>query len=260
MSVEQLATIKEFFTENGYYVARGVYSPDEVQALERDFDRIVAQLAASGESINARWSGPEMERIGGPGTQVLHTHNVQQYSAVWLCAFLQPRFLAVVEAILGPDIVLHHSKLFQKPPEKGSPFPMHQDWTYFPTIKDSMMAAVIHVSAATDEMGCFRVYPGSHRLGRAEGTSGQRASELLEKYPLEGATILEAEPGDVVYFHYFTLHGSRPNTSQQTRKTVLVQLYAGDDRVEEGNMHTDERLVLQGWNHHATRRVAGARD
>jgi ectoine hydroxylase-related dioxygenase (phytanoyl-CoA dioxygenase family) len=260
MSAENPTAIHEFFTENGFYLARGVYSPDELREMERDFDRIVEQLVASGEQINARWGGPEMERIGGPGTQVLHTHNVQQFSAVWLRAFLQPRFLAVAEAILGPDIILHHSKLFQKPAEKGSPFPMHQDWTYFPTLKDSMMAGIIHVSRATDEMGCVRVYPGSHRLGRITGTSGQRESEVLEKYPLERATILEAAPGDVVFFHYFTLHGSRPNTSSKTRKTVLVQLYAGDDRVEEGNMHTDERLVLQGWNHHATRRIAGARD
>lgn len=263
-TTETPEAIGAFFRENGYYLARGVYAPDEVAALERDFDRIVAQIAESGENINARWGGAEMRRIeerqgGGANTQILHTHNVQQFSAVWLSALLQPRFLEVAGAILGPDVVLHHTKLFQKPPEKGSPFPMHQDWTYFPTVKDTMMAGVIHVSAATNELGCLRVYPGSHRLGRAEGTSGQGESELLERYPLEGATILEAEPGDVVFFHYFTLHGSRPNTSSQTRKTVLVQLYAGDDRAEEGNGHPDERLALRGWNHHSTRSRAGAR-
>ena len=65
-----------------------------------------------------------------------------------------------------------------------------------------------------------------------------------------------AEPGDVVFFHYFTIHGSMPNRSDKTRKTVLVQLYAGDDRVEEGNAHPDERLALRGWNHFATRNRA----
>ena len=52
--------------------------------------------------------------------------------------------------------MLHHSKLFCKPPETGSPFPMHQDWQYFPSVKDTMIAAIIYVSAATDEMGCVR--------------------------------------------------------------------------------------------------------
>jgi len=56
-----------------------------------------------------------------------------------------------------------------------------------------------------------------------------------------------------VFFHYLTVHGSKPNRSPKTRKTVLVQLYAGDDRVEDGNTHPDEKLVLSGWNHHATR-------
>lgn len=249
--------IKEFWDANGYYHAKGVFSPDEIKALETDFDRIVAALNRDAGDSNARWQGPEMERMGAAQTQITHTHNVQQYSGIWHRALLHEGFLEVTSALLGPDIVLHHSKLFQKPPEKGAPFPMHQDWTYFPTVLDTMMAGVIHVSEASDEMGCLRVYPGTHRLGRVEGTSGQSASELLESYPLKGATIVEAEAGDVVFFHYFTLHGSCANTSSLTRKTVLAQLYAGNDRVEDGNTHPDERLVLNGWSTSASRARAG---
>lgn len=241
------------FAEDGYHIARKVYSPAEVRELEAAFDSIVAQLVSSGEQINAKWTGPEMEKQEFQNLVVLHTHNVQQYSAVWARALYNERFLQAANGILGPDVVLHHSKLFQKPSEEGAPFPMHQDWTYFPTVKDSMIAAIIHVSSATDQMGCLRVYPGSHKLGRIEGTSGQHESDLLSQYPLENATPLEAEPGDVVFFHYFTLHGSMPNRSPKTRKTVLVQMYAGDDRVEDGIAHPDEKLVLSGWNHHASR-------
>jgi phytanoyl-CoA hydroxylase len=249
--------IKSFFDENGYYLAKSVFSPDEVRALEEDFDRIVAQLQSSGESINARWGGDEMKRLDGGDSVIVHTHNVQCFSARWLNACQHPRFLDVAEAILGPDIILHHTKLFQKPSEKGSPFPMHQDWGYFPTEKDSMIAGIVHVSNATDEMGCLRVYPGSHKLGRLEGTQGQSNSELLEKYPIEGATILEAEPGDVLFFSYFTLHGSMPNRSPHVRKTVLVQLHAGDDAVEDWNRHPNMKLVLRGWNHRIGRKGAG---
>jgi phytanoyl-CoA hydroxylase len=241
------------FAEDGYYVARKVFSPAEVRSLELAFDRIVTQLVSSGEHINAKWSGPEMDKVEFQNLVVLHTHNVQQYSAVWAQALYNERFIQAANAILGPDVVLHHSKLFQKPSEEGAPFPMHQDWTYFPTEKDSMIAAIIHVSNATDAMGCLRVYPGSHKLGRIQGTSGQSENEILAKYPLENAMPLEADPGDVVFFHYFTLHGSMPNRSPKTRKTVLVQMYSGDDRVEEGITHPDERLVLSGWNHHASR-------
>ncbi|MCV6594161.1 MAG: phytanoyl-CoA dioxygenase family protein [Silicimonas sp.] len=249
---------KAFFDEHGFYHAKGVFAADEVAALETDFDRIVRQLVASGEDVDATWDGGEAAKIAGAGDRILHTHNVQKFSRVWLNAFLNERFLEMAEALIGPDIILHHSKLFQKPAEAGSPFPMHQDWPYFPTLNDSMIAGILHVSRATDDMGCLRVYPGSHRLGRIEGADGRRANEVLERYPIEGATVIEAAPGDVIFFHYFTLHGSMPNRSDEVRKTVLCQLYAGTDRVEDGNAHPDERMVLRGWNHHVSRAQAGA--
>ena len=249
------AEITKSFHENGYYLAKNVYNPAEIAELERDFDRIVQQLRGSGEEVDARWKGAAINKIDA-NTTVVHTHNVQIYSAAWLRAFLQPHFLEISQAILkSPDVILHHSKLFQKPAEKGAPFPMHQDWSYFPSVKDTMMAGVIHVSSATDEMGCLRVYPGTHRLGRKEESHGQSLSEdnWLKDYPIEKATVVEAEPGDVVFFHYFTLHGSLPNRSDKVRKTVLVQMHSGDDKIEDENTHPNERLVLSGWNHHAKR-------
>ena len=252
------SSIAEFFNEHGYYLAKGVFTPQEIKELEIDFDRIVDQLNRSGEDINARWDGEQSQKLGADTekTVILHTHNVQIYSACWHRALMNPRLLDVAEQILGPDIVLHHSKLFQKPSEKGAPFPMHQDWSYFPTLKDTMIAGIIHVSEATDEMGCLRVYPGSHKLGRIENTSGQKSSDFLDQYPLDGALTLEAEPGDIAFFHYFTLHGSKPNRSNKVRKTVLTQMHSGDDAIEPGNTHINARLTLRGWNHHAGRTAA----
>lgn len=252
-----MSEIATAFHEAGYYHARGVFDAARVKALEAEFDRIVTQLSASGEGIDATWEGENTALLAAAGDQVLHTHNVQKYSRIWLDAFLDRRFLDVVEAILGPDIVLHHSKLFQKPSEHGAPFPMHQDWPYFPTRRDSMIAGIVHVSRATDAMGCLRVYPGSHRLGRIPGADGRQPNPVLDRHPIDGALAIEAAPGDVVFFHYCTLHGSMPNRSAETRKTVLCQLYAGDDAVEAGNTHPDERLVLRGWNHAMGRRAAG---
>ncbi|MCA9743537.1 MAG: phytanoyl-CoA dioxygenase family protein [Deferribacteres bacterium] len=248
-----MSTIQNFFQEQGFYHARGVFSGRELELMTVDFERIVAQIRTSGEAIDATWVGPEMEKRRQQGDVVLHTHNVQQYSAVWLRAMLQEQFLTIATELLGKDIILHHSKLFYKPAEKGSPFPMHQDWSYFPSEKDTMLAAIIHVSDATDEMGCLRVYPGSHKLGRLADSYGQIDSEVLAKYPLEGAQPVEAKAGDVVFFHYFTLHGSKPNRSPHIRKTVLVQMHGGEDRIEAGITHPNEQLVLSGWNHHMTR-------
>jgi len=251
-----MTDIATMFERDGYFLAKGLFSKPEIAALSGEFDRIVEQLSNSGENVDATWDGGETGKLAAAGDRILHTHNVQKYSRVWLDAFLNPRFLDVAEQLLGPDIVLHHTKLFQKPAENGSPFPMHQDWPYFPTVNDSMIAGIVHVSDATDRMGCLRVYPGSHRLGRIDGANGRQQNDVIDAHPIDRATVVEAEAGDVVFFHYFTLHGSMPNRSDRTRKTVLCQLYSGQDRVEDGNRHPDERLVLRGWNHHVSRGLA----
>ncbi len=252
-----MTSIAEQFEKDGYYIAKGVFKGQELEALQKDFDRIVEQLQNSGEQVNARWGGNRMKEISKENQYVVHTHQVQNYSQAYAKAFYSDAFLDATEEIIGPDIILHHSKLFMKPPENGAPFPMHQDWGYFPTYKDSMIAGVIHLSNATDEMGCFRVYPGSHKLGRLEGMFGQEPGErmnpLAEKYPLDQSTALEAEAGDVVFFHYFLLHGSKPNISSKSRKTVLVQMHAGNDEVEDGQDHLNSKMVLRGWNHQMTR-------
>ena len=253
--------IKEFFDENGYYVAKGVFNGQELEELTTDFDRIVDQLLASGEGINGSWQSEAADVVRTEKESViLHTHQVQFYSSAWARAFYNADFLSVATDILGPSVMLHHSKLFQKPAGTGAPFPLHQDWRYFPTKNDSMIAAVIHISESNDEMGCFRVVPGSHKLGRMLGSQGfeklENVNEEIKKHNLEDALPMEAEPGDVVFFHYFTLHGSKQNTSDKIRKTILVQLHAGDDEIEEGNTHTNSRQMLAGFNPNATRKGA----
>ena len=249
-----MSSIQSLFSENGYYLAKGVYDSSQLPGMQDDFDRIVQQLLASKENINARWGSQLTRELEDTDSVVYHTHNVQCYSAIWLQALLNPDFLDVAEEILGSDVVLHHTKLFQKPPNQGAAFPIHQDWQYFPTLQDTMIAGIIHLTEATDHMGCIRVYPGSHHLGPQPGTMGSGENKALaQKYPLEEATVIEAEAGDVIFFHYFTLHGSMPNRSNQTRKTVLVQLHSGEDQVEEGNSHINAKLVLRGWNHQASR-------
>jgi len=238
---------KRDFDRDGYYVAKGLLGGAELERLNIEFDRITDQLTSDGAEANATWRGKAPDKLNGQGRTILHTHRVEYHSALFMRAFMNPEFLKVTEAIIGPNIILHHSKLFMKPPRTGSGFPIHQDWGYFPTEKDSMIAAIIHLSEATDEMGCIRMFPGSHRLGRLPGTmgGGNTTSPVLDEYPLEKASILEAKAGDVVFFHYFTLHGSMPNDSIHTRKTVLVQMHAGDD-LPEGDRHIYSKVALQG--------------
>ena len=238
-----MCEMRAFFEENGYYLARSVYSPVEVGRLEDEFDRIVRQISKDRKNGSANGNG------------VIGTRNVQQYSGLWMAALLHEKFLDIVERLIGPDIVLNHSTLFEKRMTTAkTPFHMHQDWSYLPTRMNTMIAGMIHVSEATEAMGCLRVYPGSHRHGRGEGSTATNAA-FHEQFLFEGATAIEARPGDVTFFDYFIVHGSPSNRSETPRKVVIARMFSGKDRKEDVHQFS-ENLVLRGWNYHTTAETA----
>jgi len=251
--------VKKIFDHQSYYLAPAVFKSKQLKNMTDSFNQIASVLSNNEQANNARWSGEQMDALDGGESVVLHTHNIQNYSGVWTQAFMSERFLDITEKILGPDIILHHSKLFLKPPEIGAPFPMHQDWEHFPSQQDKMIAAVIHLTDTDEASGCLRIYPGSHKAGRLDGMKGEgQGSKARPEYPLQGATPVPAKAGDVLFFSYLAVHGSTINTSKVPRKTVLVQLHPGDDRVESGNRHTNLKLALRGRNHFASRHVMGS--
>ena len=240
---------KAFFEEHGYYVAGGVFAPEEVTRLEAEFDNVIQQLVASG----APYAGPNAGQDNG----IISTVNVQQYSSYWLThGILHPRFLDVAEEFMGPDIVLQHTSLYEKRmSDVVGPFRMHQDSSYGTTQNDTMISGMICLSRATAAMGALRVYPGTHRSRMEKSFADDSGAAFHERYPLEGSTLLETEPGDVVYFDYRTVHGSTSNQTGTPRKAVHVRMFSGKDCKEDPH-HQCENLVLRGWNYHTTSATA----
>ena len=79
---------------------------------------------------------------------------------------LNERLLDAIEDIMeSGNIVLHHTKAHLKPPEQGAPFPMHQDYHYFPYKDQSMLSIFIHLDDTSPENGGLAIFPGSHKNG-----------------------------------------------------------------------------------------------
>lgn len=94
-------------------------------------------------------------------------------------ALVHPRFMDAAEDIMETrDILLHHTKAHLKPPKSGAPFPMHQDYHYFPYEKHSMIAAFVHLDNSSPENGGLAVYPKSHKLGPLQ----DKGAVLLKLY------------------------------------------------------------------------------
>jgi len=220
MSVQGLSpSQREFYQTQGYVHVPGLISAAEAAAYRADLHA----LAARQGSNDGTW-----QSVRDVGTSITHCHDVHFRSAAVTRLLVDPRLTTIAQDIIGPNVQLHHDKMFIKPPERGSPFPMHQDYPYFPHERHSMIAVIIHFDDAPDEKGCLRVYPGTHRLGPLEAVGeDHRLPEAV--YPIAGATPLPAKAGDAIFLSYLLVHGSGVNVSSEPRTTLLIQMRDPED-------------------------------
>lgn len=236
---------RRFYEENGYVLVKGILPRQECAVFRQELHELAARLQAK-KDINATWRGSHLSEADRKGLQVWHCHDVQFYLSSFSRLLVDSRLVDPVANLIGPNIQLHHTKMFIKPPEKGSPFPMHQDYPYFPHERNSMVAAILHFDDAPLEKGCVRVVPGSHKLGPQE-TEPDGLYLSPKRYPIEEATPCPAEAGDLLVFSYLTIHGSGINTSGEARTTCLFQLRdPADHPTKDTHRSRGQGMILRG--------------
>jgi phytanoyl-CoA hydroxylase len=226
-----------FYQQNGYVHVQGLLTPEEAGSYRAELHELADRLGSN----DATWSS-----VRGSDTRITHCHDVHFRSAAFTRLLVDPRLTGIAQDIIGPNVQLHHNKMFIKPPEKGSPFPMHQDYPYFPHERHSMIAVIIHFDDAPDEKGCLRVYPGTHKLGPIEA-EGDDHHAPEDKYPIAGATPIPAKAGDAIFLSYLLVHGSGVNVSSEPRTTLLIQMRDPED-VPLNDRHTSrgQGMMLAG--------------
>ncbi|KAI5646338.1 phytanoyl-CoA dioxygenase (PhyH) domain-containing protein [Phthorimaea operculella] len=249
---------KQFWKDNGFIKLKNIFTKEEMKTISEEYDRLFRLKNNPG--MEAAWEGKEMKEAAKEKDYSVHSvHNLQFHSAIFAHALHNTNLLEALEDIMGtPNICLHHTKAHSKPPGKGAPYLMHQDYHYFPYKKHSMVAAFLCVDPASPENGGLCVYPGSHKLGPLEdvGPKGDNIDHVFhyqdpKKYPLEGATPIVCDAGDIVVFSYLLLHGSYMNLSDRPRRMFLIQLMSADDEpVEDTHKSPGQGWVLWGRNDH----------
>ncbi len=236
---------RAFYDEHGFLLVKGALPPVEAAGLRADLHSLAERLQR-GKDINATWRGAWLKQEERARVEILHCHDVQFYLASFTRLLVDARLLDPVEDLIGPNIQLHHTKMFVKPPERGSPFPMHQDGPYFPHERHTMLAAVLHLDDAPLEKGCIRVIPGSHRLGMLPTQSDGLYLDPVE-WPLEAALPVPCGTGDLLIFNYLTIHGSGLNTSSEPRTTCLFQLRDPTDLpTKQTHLSRGQGMMLRG--------------
>ena len=154
-----------------------------------------------------------------------------------LCA--DPAIVERAAAILGPDLLLWHSRFFDKPPGSG-PVPWHQDKPFWPIEPDVCVSVWIAIDRADKENGCVEVIPGSHRrkLPHVASTDTGRFLQKAEPdYVDDTAKVaMELEPGEFFLFDRWLLHASSANSSSRQRLGLSARIVPASVKVDFDRM------------------------
>jgi ectoine hydroxylase-related dioxygenase (phytanoyl-CoA dioxygenase family) len=158
---------------------------------------------------------------------------------VWLAAVADPRLLDLVEAVLGPGVVLFSSCWVVKPPRTGRAAAWHQDGGTWPLDPLEAVTLWVALDDADAGNGALRVLPGSHRAGLLphDRDDDRLATELFnvavrpEAVDEAAAVDVELRAGDVSAHHPALIHGSGPNLSERPRRALVARYHPPATRV-----------------------------
>lgn len=181
------------------------------------------------------------------------------YDTWFLTVARIPEILDMVAQVIGDDIALWNSSFFAKPARVGTKTPWHQDGEYWPIEPLATCTVWIAIDASTEENGCLRVIPGSHKPQRLAKHAENNAPGLALNLELDRDEFDESkadniilEPGQLSLHDVYLFHGSEPNHSDQPRRGMTLRympttsVYKHDETTRfkrEGRLVMSQRTI-----------------
>lgn len=225
----------EFYQREGYWVARGLFAPDEIDEIRETFMAQAADGPVEGLSDGSRTLGPADPLSRYPRMMHPHRRLDLPVGPLSLRTMLDRRLQAVLEALFGEEAIAAQSMFYFKPPgARGQA--LHQDNFYLRVHPGTCMAAWVAIDRADRENGGMVVVPGS---GGMEVVCPEKADSTkfftTEHIPVpEGKREVgvDLEPGDVLFFNGSLIHGSYPNTTTDRFRRSFICHYVPRSCVE----------------------------
>jgi ectoine hydroxylase-related dioxygenase (phytanoyl-CoA dioxygenase family) len=134
-----------------------------------------------------------------------------------------PAVLDAVEDVIGPDILLFHFTLQTKEAHRATYAEWHQDDAYFRLDPPEQVTAWLALSEASEQSGCMRMIPGSHKRGTINHFDKPGEENIIRRGmtvdglgPQDGV-VAPLKAGEMSLHHTHTLHSSGPNDSDDRR-------------------------------------------
>jgi ectoine hydroxylase-related dioxygenase (phytanoyl-CoA dioxygenase family) len=231
-----LSPLVEQLHREGYVIVRGFLPREEMARMGEEVDRLYGE----GLKHHATYRDRNLlfEVLDDP--QAHRRVVLQAHWTPWVSPYLErmrrdPRYLAVLEPFLGRDIKQITHQLHWKPPgAKYTFYRYHQDARFrnAAAVRNLLYGTVnagLAIDPQTEANGALRVIPRSHLhgyLGLSEdGTimTGHTPDQDLARVGLDpaSAVVCEMQPGDLLLWTLYTVHGSAPNVSEHDRRFMI---------------------------------------
>ncbi len=221
------------FYERGFHVARGLFDHAEIARLRAGYDYILELAARADLSEDLlRGANGDVHIHLQPPHELPREQAVRYLRKVQWPAHLHPafeeirtsaKFPALLEPLIGTSLKQYINQINFKMPGSAIDFPWHQDVRPTPAFSDQVntyVQTVIAVDEATEESGCIYIVPGSHALGDLKAKR-YAEGQIEQQVDVRSAVPCLVQPGDVLLFTPYTVHGSRPNLGQKPRRSYI---------------------------------------
>ena len=210
----------ENYKQQGYVVPKWRYPAKSIEMMQRLVQELIE---ANPDHYQEQLVCPHLPQ-GATKPMVSERHQD------FLNLAMEEGVRKILGQILGPDVLLWGSQLFCKPAAVGMEIPWHQDGAYWPIRPLANISAWIAIDRVRRENACLKVIPGSHLSGLKPHQIDSRKNLALDRtvnpehLNKEEAVDIELEPGELVFFDVYLMHGSNANTSGE-RRAGLVYRY-----------------------------------
>jgi phytanoyl-CoA hydroxylase len=222
---------QEQFEREGYVVARGLFSADEVERLKNHYMRLRAQGSYPGDSAGVARAGVPEESPDPlkKYPRMIHMHRWDDVSLRWM---IDPRLRVALTQLLGREPYAVQTMLYFKPAgARGQA--MHQDQYYLRVQPGTCMAAWMALDDCDEANGCLKVVPGTQNLPvlctERANTVESFTDTTVPIPPGKKIVPVLMAPGDVFFFNGSLIHGSGPNfTTDRFRRSLIGHYIAGE--------------------------------
>lgn len=216
------------FEETGFLFPVRVLSDAQVEVLRGE----LADLMVETHAGDQRFYEYHHNESSDAETVLFHALGAWRISPAFHDLIFLPSIVEAAEALLGGPVRFWHDQLFVKPPRDGAVVEWHQDYSYWTRTKPmAHLTCWIGMDDSTEENGCVRYIPGSHKwkLLPRWHLSGDM-SEVFNHLTDEQRDAFAPVPallkaGDASFHHPLVLHGSYENTSERPRRAAVLNFF-----------------------------------